>query len=132
MIFSTLFNIYFLLLSTIFLKIKATPGDTRFGEKDFDDRLVAHFAQELRKNTRKLWWRINELFESRIVKRTLFFSMQTSLEIDALLDCIFTRACFEKLNQNFFKSILEPVEEVLQDKDPDIILVGESTKISRI
>lgn len=50
--FFLLFNIYFLLLSTIFLKVKATPGDICFDE-DFDNGLVAHFCARVAKKYKK-------------------------------------------------------------------------------
>lgn len=76
-------------------------------------------------------------------KRTLSSSTQASLEIDALLDGIdfytsLTRARFEELNQDLFKSTLVPVEKALRDSKmdkteiQDIVLVGGSTRIPRI
>ncbi|KAG2132825.1 heat shock protein 70 [Suillus bovinus] len=76
-------------------------------------------------------------------KRTLSSATQTSIEIDSLFEGIdfytsLTRACFEELCADLFRSTLEPVEKVLQDSKIDkanvheIVLVGGSTCIPRI
>ena len=76
-------------------------------------------------------------------KRTLSSSTQTSIEIDSLYEGIdfytsITRARFEELCQDLFRSTMEPVERVLRDAKidkasvNDIVLVGGSTRIPRI
>lgn len=76
-------------------------------------------------------------------KRTLSSATQTSIEIDSLYEGIdfytsLTRARFEELCQDLFRSTLEPVEKVLRDSKidksnvHDIVLVGGSTRIPRI
>jgi L1 cell adhesion molecule like protein len=76
-------------------------------------------------------------------KRTLSSSAQTSIEIDSLFEGIdfytsITRARFEELCQDLFRSTMEPVERVLRDAKIDkssvheIVLVGGSTRIPRI
>jgi len=76
-------------------------------------------------------------------KRTLSSSAQTSIEIDSLYEGIdfytsITRARFEELCQDLFRSTMEPVERVLRDAKIDkssvheIVLVGGSTRIPRI
>ena len=76
-------------------------------------------------------------------KRTLSSATQTSIEIDSLFEGIdfytsLTRARFEELCQDLFRSTLEPVEKVLRDSKidkgsvHDIVLVGSSTRIPRI
>ncbi|OAL22130.1 hsp72-like protein [Fonsecaea nubica] len=76
-------------------------------------------------------------------KRTLSSSAQTSIEIDSLYEGIdfytsITRARFEELCQDLFRSTMEPVERVLRDSKIDkssvheIVLVGGSTRIPRI
>lgn len=130
------------------MKVKATAGDTHLGGEDFDNRLVVHFAQEFARKYKKDLMK-NKRAVRRLrtacerAKRTLSSSTQASLEIDALLDGIdfytsLTRARFEELNQDLFKSTLEPVEKALRDakmdkiKIQDIVLVGGSTRIPRI
>jgi len=76
-------------------------------------------------------------------KRTLSSAAQTSIEIDSLFEGVdfytsLTRARFEELCQDLFRSTLEPVEKVLRDSKIDkanvheIVLVGGSTRIPRI
>ena len=76
-------------------------------------------------------------------KRALSSTVQTSIEIDSLFEGIdfytsLTRARFEELCQDLFRSTLEPVEKVLRDSKIDkanvheIVLVGGSTRIPRI
>ena len=68
---------------------------------------------------------------------------QTSIELDSLFEDIdfytsITRARFEELCQDLFRSTMEPIEKVLRDSKIDkqsideIVLVGGSTRIPRI
>ncbi|CAF3762763.1 unnamed protein product [Rotaria sp. Silwood1] len=76
-------------------------------------------------------------------KRTLSASAQTTIEIDSLHEGIdfhtaITRACFEELCADLFRSTLEPVENALRDARMDksnideIVLVGDSTRIPKV
>jgi len=76
-------------------------------------------------------------------KRTLSSSSQASIEIDSLHEGIdfystITRARFEELNADLFRSTLEPVEKALRDAKMDkshiheIVLVGGSTRIPKV
>lgn len=76
-------------------------------------------------------------------KRTLSSSAQTSIEIDSLFEGVdfytsITRARFEELCQDLFRSTIHPVERVLTDAKidkssvHDIVLVGGSTRIPRV
>ena len=69
--------------------------------------------------------------------------MQASIEIDSLFEGIdfytsITRARFEELNADLFRSTLEPVEKALRDAKMDkssvhdIVLVGGSTRIPKV
>ncbi|KAK0082636.1 hypothetical protein PV325_010084 [Microctonus aethiopoides] len=129
-------------------EVKATAGDTHLGGEDFDSRLVRHFSQEferkykkdLSKNPRALR-RLRTAAER--AKRTLSSSTETTLEIDALYDGIdfytkISRARFEELCSDLFRSTLDPVEKALNDAKmdkrsiDDIVLVGGSTRIPKI
>ncbi|CAF4754223.1 unnamed protein product [Rotaria sp. Silwood1] len=70
-------------------------------------------------------------------------SAQTTIEIDSLHEGIdfhtaITRACFEELCADLFRSTLEPVENALRDARMDksnideIVLVGDSTRIPKV
>ncbi len=98
------------------------------------------FFQDLSSNSRALR-RLRTACER--AKRTLSSSAQTSIEIDSLFEGIdfytsITRARFEELCQDLFRSTMEPVERVLRDAKIDkssvheIVLVGGSTRIPKI
>ncbi|EEC14892.1 heat shock protein, putative, partial [Ixodes scapularis] len=81
--------------------------------------------------------------EGSMFERTLSSSTEASIEIDALFDGIdfyskITRARFEEMCMDLFRSTLEPVEKALQDSKlgksqiHEIVLVGGSTRIPRI
>lgn len=129
-------------------EVKSTAGDTHLGGEDFDNRLVNHFAEEfkrkfkkdLTKNPRALR-RLRTAAER--AKRTLSSSTEASLEIDALYDGVdfytkISRARFEELCSDLFRSTLQPVEKALQDAKMDkgqvhdVVLVGGSTRIPKI
>jgi len=129
-------------------EVKATAGDTHLGGEDFDNRMVNHFVEEfkrkyhkdIRNNPRALR-RLRTASER--AKRTLSSSTEANLEIDSLHEGIdfyskITRARFEELCNDLFRSCLEPVEKALRDAKLDkssiheIVLVGGSTRIPKI
>ncbi|OZJ06474.1 Heat shock protein HSS1 [Bifiguratus adelaidae] len=129
-------------------EVKATAGDTHLGGEDFDNRLVNHFVQEFkRKNKKDISGNARALRRLRTsverAKRTLSSATQAAIEIDALYEGIdfyssITRARFEELCQDLFRSTMDPIEKVLQDAKIDkgqvdeIVLVGGSTRIPKI
>ncbi|KAJ3496974.1 hypothetical protein NLJ89_g10410 [Agrocybe chaxingu] len=142
------FDVSLLTIEEGIFEVKATAGDTHLGGEDFDNRLVNHFIQEFkRKNKKDLSANPRAVRRLRTAceraKRTLSSATQTSIEIDSLFEGIdfytsLTRARFEELCQDLFRSTLEPVEKVLRDSKIDkanvheIVLVGGSTRIPRI
>lgn len=129
-------------------EVKSTAGDTHLGGEDFDNRLVNHFVEEFkRKHKNNLSSNVRALRRLRTAceraKRTLSSSTEASLEIDALHDGIdfyskISRARFEELNMDLFRSTLQPVERALSDAKMDkkaihdVVLVGGSTRIPKI
>lgn len=130
------------MIVTIVVRIRFSGGE------DFDNRLVTHFAEEfqrkfkkdLRSNTRALR-RLRTACER--AKRTLSSSTEASLEIDALHEGVdfyakITRARFEELCMDLFRSTLNPVERALSDAKldkgsiHDVVLVGGSIRIPKI
>ncbi|KAL1481808.1 hypothetical protein MTO96_034201 [Rhipicephalus appendiculatus] len=118
------------------------------GGEDFDSRLVDNFIAEIKRkfsmdisaNARAVR-RLRTAAER--AKRVLSSVTETSIEIDALFDGTdfytkITRARFEELCLDLFKSILRPIERALDDsktdkmKVDDVVLVGGSTRIPRI
>ncbi|XP_048515910.1 heat shock 70 kDa protein cognate 4-like isoform X1 [Athalia rosae] len=142
------FDVSILTIEDGIFEVKATAGDTHLGGEDFDSRLVTHFVQEFKRkykkdlsSSKKATRRLRTACER--AKRTLSSSTQASLEIDSLFEGVdfyttVTRARFEELNQDLFKSTVDPVEKSLRDAKMDkaqihdIVLVGGSTRIPRI
>jgi len=129
-------------------EVRATAGNTHLGGEDFDNRLVSYMAQEFQrrakidisKNARALR-RLRTACER--AKRTLSQSATAVVEVDALceghdLNNTITRAKFEELNMDLFRSCLGPVEQVLRDAKvskaqvDEVVLVGGSTRIPKV
>jgi len=129
-------------------EVRATAGDTHLGGEDFDNRLVSHFAEEFKRKYKKdLSGSSRALRRLRTAveraKRTLSSNSEASIEIDALHEGIdfytkISRARFEELCLDLFRSTLEPVEKALNDAKMDksqihdIVLVGGSTRIPKV
>ncbi|KAF2858308.1 heat shock protein 70 [Piedraia hortae CBS 480.64] len=142
------FDISLLHIQASVFTVKGTAGDTHLGGEDFDAKLVTHFATDFkRKHGKDLTTNPRALRRLQTAceraKRTLSSSTQTSIEIDSLFEGIdyntsITRARFEELCQDLFRSTIEPVKDVLRDAKIDksavneVVLVGGSTRIPRI
>ena len=129
-------------------EVKATAGDTHLGGEDFDSRMVNYFADrfqkkfkcDLRQSPRAL--RTLRTACER-AKRTLSTATTASIICDSLyeghdfMDNI-SRAMFENLNDELFRSTMNPVAQVLKDANmsksdvTDIVLVGGSSRIPRV
>ena len=134
------FDVSLLNIDDGMFEVKATAGDTHLGGEDFDNRLVSHFMQEFkRKHKKDISGNARALRRLRTAceraKRTLSTATQASLEIDALFDGTdfytnISRARFEELCGDLFRSTLDPVEKVLKDAKmgkgevDDIVLVA--------
>ncbi|RXG54656.1 Heat shock 70 kDa protein 1 [Armadillidium vulgare] len=142
------FDVSILSMEDGIFEVKSTAGDTHLGGEDFDNRLVTHFVEEFKrkfkkdisKNQRSLR-RLRTSCEQ--AKRTLSSSAKANIEIDSLFEGIdfytsITRARFEELCSDLFRSTLEPVEKALRDAKFDksaiheIVLVGGSTRIPKV
>ncbi|CAF1260757.1 unnamed protein product [Rotaria sordida] len=125
--------------------VKSTSDDTHLGDEDFDNRMVTHFIQEFKSKTNKdvsqnkrALRRLHTACER--AKRTLSILSQTSIEIDSLHERIdfystITRARFEELCANLFRSTVEPaLRDAKMNKSyrDEIILVGGSTRIPKV
>jgi heat shock 70kDa protein 1/2/6/8 len=142
------FDVSILSIDDGIFEVKSTAGDTHLGGEDFDNRLVNHFAQEFkRKHKKDLTTNKRALRRLRTAceraKRTLSSSTQASIEIDSLFEgtdyyTSITRARFEELNADLFRSTMEPVEKAIRDAKMDkgtihdIVLVGGSTRIPKV
>eukprot|EP00697_Spironema_sp_BW2_P003770 gnl/Spiro4/15013_TR8092_c0_g8_i2.p1 gnl/Spiro4/15013_TR8092_c0_g8~~gnl/Spiro4/15013_TR8092_c0_g8_i2.p1 ORF type:complete len:549 (-),score=-21.60 gnl/Spiro4/15013_TR8092_c0_g8_i2:5-1651(-) len=142
------FDVSLLAIEDGMFEVKATAGDTHLGGEDFDNRMVDHFVQEFkRKHKGDLTTNPRAIRRLRTAceraKRTLSTQAQASIEIDSLFEGIdfytsITRARFEELCADLFRSTLSPVEKVLRDSKLDkkqideVVLVGGSTRIPKV
>jgi len=142
------FDVSILAIEDGIFEVKSTAGDTHLGGEDFDNRLVNHFIQDFkRKHKKDISQNKRSLRRLRTAceraKRTLSTSATANLEIDALFEGIdfytnISRARFEELCSDLFRSTMDPVEKALRDakmgKDQihEIVLVGGSTRIPKI
>jgi len=142
------FDVSVLTIEDGIFEVKSTAGDTHLGGEDFDNRMVTHFIQEFKRKQKKdisdnkrALRRLRTACER--AKRTLSSSTQANIEIDSLYEGIdfytsITKARFEELCADLFRSTLEPVEKSLRDakldknKIHEIVLVGGSTRIPRV
>jgi len=142
------FDVSLLTIEDGIFEVKATAGDTHLGGEDFDNRMVNHFVDEFKRkhkvdisSNKRALRRLRTACER--AKRTLSSAAQTTIEIDSLHDGIdfytsITRAKFEELNADLFRSTIDPVERVLRDAKMDknqvhdIVLVGGSTRIPKV
>jgi L1 cell adhesion molecule like protein len=142
------FDVSLLTLEEGIFEVKATAGDTHLGGEDFDNRLVSHFMAEFKRKHKadisdnpRAMRRLRTACER--AKRSLSSSTQASVEIDSLFEgkdlfSSITRARFEELCMDLFRSTMEPVEKVLKDAKMsknqvhEIVLVGGSTRIPKV
>jgi len=142
------FDVSLLAIDDGIFEVKATAGDTHLGGEDFDNRLVNWCVQEFKRKTKKdptgnnrALRRLRTACER--AKRTLSASAETTIEVDSLFEGTdfmtkITRAKFEELCMDLFRSTIEPVERVLRDSKmakssiDEIVLVGGSTRIPKV
>ena len=129
-------------------EVLSTAGNTHLGGEDFDNRMVDHFVQEF-KRKHKLDLKTNPRSLRRLrtacerAKRTLSSSATASIELDSIMEGIdyytsITRAKFDSLCDDLFRSCIRPIDKLLADAKLDksrideIVMVGGSTRIPRI
>lgn len=146
------FDVSLLTIEDGIFEVKATAGDTHLGGEDFDNKLVYHFLQEFKRKHKKNV-AVNDKSNARPLrrlrtaceraKRTLSSASSATIEIDSFYEGVdffssISRARFEEICGDVFRSTLEPVEKVLRDAKvskgqvTDIVLVGGSTRIPKI
>ena len=142
------FDVSLLSVDDGIFEVKATSGNTLLGGGDFDNRICSWAIEEFKKKHKidlsaypKSMARLRLAAER--VKKTLSTSSQAMLEVDSIADGIdmqimLTRAKFESLCDDLFRSTLGPVENVLRDSKTskseidDVVLVGGSSRIPRV
>lgn len=129
-------------------EVKATNGNLILGGSDIDRKLAEHFVQEFKRkndiditNNKRAFRRLVAACEK--CKKTLSTTATATLEIDSLAEghdfyTNLTRAKFEELCMDFFKSSMDPVDSVLldaklsKDQVDEVVLVGGTTRIPKI
>jgi len=142
------FDVSLLTIDDGFFEVVATNGDTHLGGEDFDNRIMSHFVDVMKKKYKKdiskdqgALARLRKASEG--AKRQLSSQLEALVEVDNLVDGVdlsekITRAKFEELCADMFKGTLGPVKAVLDDgkiKKTDVdevVLVGGSTRIPKI
>merc|ERR1739847_82393 len=142
------FDVSLLTIDNGVFEVVATNGDTHLGGEDFDQRVTEHFikiykkkkGKDLRKDNRAVQKLRREVEKA---KRALSNSHQVKIEVESLYDGedfteTLTRAKFEELNMDLFRSTMKPVQKVMEDADmqkkdvDEIVLVGGSTRIPKV
>ncbi|OUC42888.1 putative chaperone protein DnaK [Trichinella nativa] len=139
------FDVTLLTIDNGVFEVLSTNGDTHL---DFDQRVMEYFMKLYKKKTGKDIRKDNRAVQKlrREVekgKRVLSTQHQTKIEIESFFDGedfseTLTRAKFEELNMDLFRSTLSPVKQVLDDaglkKDDvhEVVLVGGSTRIPKV
>ena len=129
-------------------EVVSTAGDTHLGGEDLDNRMVSHFVEEFKRKTKKdLTGNARGMRRLRTAceraKRTLSSSTEARIEIESIQQgedfySKISRARFEELGADLFRSCLEPVEKALQDAKlkktqiDEVVLVGGSTRIPKV
>merc|ERR1712080_285764 len=142
------FDVSLLTIDNGVFEVVSTNGDTHLGGEDFDQRVMEWFiklykkkkGKDIRKDNRALQKLRREVEKA---KRTLSTQYQAKVEIESFFDGedfseTLSRAKFEELNMELFKSTLKPVKKVLEDAGMkkaeihEIVLVGGSTRIPKV
>ncbi|XP_076821538.1 endoplasmic reticulum chaperone BiP-like [Clavelina lepadiformis] len=142
------FDVSLLSIDSGVFEVIATNGDTHLGGEDFDHRVMDYYMKVYKKKTGKDVRKNNRAVqklrrEVEKAKRTLSSKQTARVEIENFFDGndfseTLSRAKFEELNIDLFRSTLKPVDRVLEDADltikeiDQIILVGGSTRIPKI
>jgi len=142
------FDVSLLTIDNGVFEVVSTNGDTHLGGEDFDQRVMDHFiklykkkkGKDIRKDNRAVQKLRREVEKA---KRALSAAHQVRLEIESFFDGedfseSLTRAKFEELNMDLFRSTMVPVKKVMEDADlkkdelDEIVLVGGSTRIPKV
>jgi len=142
------FDVSLLTIDEGVFEVISTNGNTHLGGEDFDQRVMDYFmklykkktGKDVRKNDRTVQKLRREVEKA---KRALSSAHQAKIEIESFFEGedfseTLTRAKFEELNMDLFRSTMEPVRKVLDDGDltkdevDEIVLVGGSTRIPKV
>ena len=141
-------NVAVLTIEEGIFEVKSYSCDSHLGGEDFDNRMVNFFIKEFKRKFKKdLSGNKRSVRRLRTAceraKRTLSSVTEASIEIDSLFEGIdfytkITRAKFEELCGDLFRSTLDPVEKALRDAKldksqvHDVVMVGGSCRIPKV
>jgi len=121
------FDVSLLTIDNGVFEVIATNGDTHLGGEDFDQRVMDYFIKLYKKKTGKDIRKDNRAVqklrrEVEKAKRSLSSGHQARIEIESFFEGndfseTLTRAKFEELNMDLFRSTMKPVQKVLEDAD---------------
>ena len=134
------FDVSVLSINDGLFEVKSTNGNTHLGGEDFDNNLVKYFVDEFkRKNNKDISKNQKALRRLRTAcekaKRALSSSAEATIEVDSLHEGIdfyskISRARFEEINMDLFRSTIGLVELALKDAKlvkssiDEVVLVG--------
>ena len=142
------FDVSILSICNEVFEVKATTGDTHLGGEDFDELLVNHCLQYIKKkynldlsNNKEVIKKLKINCEE--AKRNLSSQLETSIIIEKLgsienFEMKIIRSDFEKMCDPLFKKCIPFITNALKDanltkdKIDEIVLVGGSTRIPKI
>ena len=142
------FDVSILSICNEVFEVKATTGDTHLGGEDFDELLVNHCLQYIKKkynldlsNNKEVIKKLKINCEE--AKRNLSSQLETSIIIEKLgsienFEMKIIRSDFEKMCAPLFKKCIPFITNALKDanltkdKIDEIVLVGGSTRIPKI
>merc|ERR1711887_405348 len=118
------FDVSLLTIDNGVFEVVATNGDTHLGGEDFDQRVMDYFmklykkktGKDIRKNDRSVQKLRREVEKA---KRALSSAHQAKVEIESFFEGedfseTLTRAKFEELNMDLFRSTMVPVKKVIE------------------
>ncbi|KAA3671995.1 heat shock 70kDa protein 1/2/6/8 [Paragonimus westermani] len=128
--------------------VRSTFGNTHLGGQDFDQNMVNFLVKDIQRkhnvDVRESKSAMHRLrTECERVKRILSAELEATIDVDDIYQGIsvktrMSRAKFEELNAELFRSTLEPVKMALRDAQlnkgdiDEVVLVGGSTRIPMI
>jgi heat shock protein 1/8 len=120
------FDVSLLTIGVGIFEVKATAGDTHFGDEDLTAVSWSFCMQDFKRKNRgkdltgnyRAFRRLRTQHER--AKRTLSSSTQASIEIESLWEgidysCLLSRVRFKELCRDYFRNSRGPVEKYLQD-----------------
>ena len=142
------FDVSILSISNDVFEVKATTGDTHLGGEDFDEILVKHCLDFIKKKYKLDLSKDKEVIKKLKIhcenaKRDLSSAQETTIIIEKLnsiedFEIKITRSDFENMCAPLFKKCIPFITNALtdakltKDKIDDIVLVGGSTRIPKI